>query len=83
MSHSGMTCAMTRSLGGIIKRIFLTKNSNEITLFLAIFEINSGFRSQFMVFSISENIGRIFETLRQRLHRNRRARQIGRLIVKC
>ena len=30
-----------------------------------------------MVFSTCENVGEIFKTLRQRLHRNCRARQIG------
>ena len=30
-----------------------------------------------MVFSTCENVGEIFETLRHRLHRNCRARQIG------
>ena len=30
-----------------------------------------------MVFSTCENVGEIFETLKQRLHRNCRARQIG------
>ena len=34
-----------------------------------------------MVLSTCENVGDIFETLRQRLHRNCRARQIGRLKV--
>ena len=34
-----------------------------------------------MVLSTCENVAEIFETLRQRLHRNGRARQIGRLRV--
>ena len=39
--------------------------------------MNIEFKSQLKVFSTCENIGEIFETLRQRLHRNCRARQIG------
>ena len=71
MSHAGMDKAHTHSLGVTIKRFFLTKNFDEI--FLKTF----GFKNLNRVFSTCENIGGIFETVRQRLHRNCRARQIG------
>ena len=41
-----MVKAHTHSLGGTIKRIFLTKNFNEINQFLAISEINFGFKGR-------------------------------------
>ena len=77
MSHAGIVGAHTHSLGRTIKSILLTNNSHEINEFLAISEISFGFKTQFMVFSTCESTGSIFETLRQRLQRNCRARQIG------
>ena len=77
MSHARMDKAHTHSLGVTIKRFFLTKNFDEIKLFLAISEITFGYKNLRRVFSTCENIGGIFETGRQRLHRNCRARQIG------
>ena len=67
----------TLSFRGTIKSIFLNKNWNEINEFLAILEKNFGFKIEFMVFSTCESTGGIFGTLRQRLQRNCRARQIG------
>ena len=77
MSHAGMVGAYTHSLGGTINVFFWLKIFNEINQFLASSEMNFKFKSQLMVFSTCENVGEIFETLRQRLHRNCRARQFG------
>ena len=81
MSHAGMVKAHTHSLAGTIKRVFLSKNSEEINQFLAVSGINFRFKSQLMVFSTCENIGGNHESLRGRLHRNGRIRPIGRLGV--
>ena len=59
MSHAGMVKAHTHSLAGTIKRVFLTKNSEEINQFLAVSAINFRFKSRFMVFSTCENLGRL------------------------
>ena len=81
MSHAGMVRAHTHSLWGTINVFSRLKNWHLNNQFLAISEINFEFKSQIMVFSTCENVGEIFRTLRQRLHRNCRARQIGHVRV--
>ena len=77
MSHAGMVRAHTHSLWGTINGFSRLKNWYLNNQFLAISEINVEFESQIMVFSTCKNVGEIFRTLRQRLHRNCRTRQIG------
>ena len=48
---------------------------------MASYEINFGFKSQFMANSTSENVGGNFDSLGGRFHRNGRIRPIGRLMV--
>ena len=77
MSHARMVRAHTHSLESTIKGIFLTKKWDEKSQFPAISDINFEFKSEIRVFSTCENVCENFKTLRQRLHRNCRARQIG------
>ena len=81
MSHAGIVKAHTHSLAGTIKRVFLTKNSEEINQFLAVSAINFRFKSRFMVFSTCENVGGNLGSMRGCLDRNGRIRPIGRLGV--
>ena len=56
-------------------------DNSVLLLFSYLLLTNFEFKSSFMVFSTCENVGEIFETLRQRLHRNCRARQFGHVRV--
>ena len=68
MSHAGMVGAHTHSLAGTINVFSLPKNRDEINQFLAIYDINFEFKSQYKVFSTFKNVGFNFRALRACLH---------------